>query len=231
MHVPHAVITYNPEFGEDLGPLGRWLEARDFTVTLVPRTEPVDPDVADGADLLIVLGSHWSVARPMDRPDDDPRAAAAIDAELELVRRRLDADEPMLGICFGAQMMCRVLGGEVDHLQNGLFMDWHAADGDVAEISPPWFYIHEDHMRLPPGAETLAEADHATIAFRYGRSWGIQFHPEADAEVLQAWFDFLDMEPERAEPLVAYAAERAEVNERHSFALLDRMWAELQSPA
>ena len=94
----------------------------------------------------------------------------------------------MLGLCFGGQMLARVLGGEVSR-------------GDIAEIGwlpvrttdpelvpqGPWFQWHFDTFTTPPGATLIAESDVAPQAFVWGRSLGLQFHPEVTPEIMHDW--------------------------------------------
>ena len=173
-----AVVVANPTVGAELGHLGEWLLDNDFEVRRLVRDDILDIDAADEADLLIVLGSEWTLARTMDSDEDPPQAAAAIAAEIDLVRRRIDRDRPMLGICFGAQLLSRALGGEVTR-QAAPHIAWESPDTDIEALRAPWVLLHNDAFTVPPGADVLAEADHAPMAFRYGRAWGVQFHPEA----------------------------------------------------
>ena len=83
----------------------------------------------------------------------------------------------MLGICFGAQLLSRALGGEVTR-QAAPHIAWESPDTDIEALRAPWVLLHNDAFTVPPGADVLAEADHAPMAFRYGRAWGVQFHPE-----------------------------------------------------
>ena len=85
------------------------------------------------------------------------QAAAAIAAEIELVRRRIEQDKPLLGICFGGQMLSRTLGGEVTR-QAAPHIAWETPESAVEELRAPWVLLHNDAFTVPPGAELLAEA-------------------------------------------------------------------------
>lgn len=227
--MPTAVVTHNSGAGGELGHLGTWLETRRFDVALVNRDQDPTVDAADNADLLVMLGSKWSVARPMTLASDDSHAASTIATEIELVRRRVARDLPVLGICFGAQLLCRALGGQVHHLENR-FMDWHSPDSHIAEVSREWFFVHEDHIALPHHAMTLAEADHATVAFQQGRSWGLQFHPEVDARILDVWFDDLGMDRAQVDRHIDRVLTRQEENRGEAHALFDLIWSRMSRP-
>jgi GMP synthase-like glutamine amidotransferase len=221
-----AIVISNPAVGAELGHLKGWLADNGFDVRRLVRDDILAEDAADDADLVIVLGSEWTLARPMDAPDDPPQAAAAIAAELALIRRRVEQDRPMLGICFGGQLLSRVLGGEVMR-QAAPHIAWETPDTDVEELRAPWVLLHNDAFTVPPGAQLLAEADHAPIAFRHGRAWGVQFHPEVDAEILARMFDDVGTPADVSAPQVEALRSRAEEQRADSLRLFDRFWAEV----
>lgn len=221
-----AVVIANPTVGAELGHLEPWLRDNGFDVRRLVRDDILSADAADDADLVIVLGSEWTLARTMDAPSDPPQAAAAIAAEIELVRRRIEQDKPLLGICFGGQMLSRTLGGEVTR-QPAPHIAWETPDSNVEELRAPWVLLHNDAFTVPPGAELLAEADHAPIAFRYGRAWGVQFHPEVDAEILAQVFDDVGTPREVSAPQVDALRARADAQRADSLRLFDRFWSEV----
>ncbi|MEY3733134.1 MAG: hypothetical protein RL347_493 [Actinomycetota bacterium] len=221
-----AVVISNPTVGAELGHLGDWLDDNDFEVRRLVRDDLLAPDAADGADLLIVLGSEWTLARPMDGATDPPQAAAAISAEIELVRRWVMKDRPMLGICFGGQLLSRALGGNVTR-QPAAHIAWETPTTDIDALRAPWVLLHNDAFTVPPGAELLAEADHAPVAFRHGRAWGVQFHPEVDAVILQQMFDDVGTARGVSEPEVAALRSRADDQRADSLRLFDRFWEEV----
>ena len=221
-----AVVISNPTVGADLGHLEPWLRDNGFDVRRLVRDDILAADAADDADLVIVLGSEWTLARTMDAPHDPPQAAAAIAAEIELVRRRVEQDKPLLGICFGGQLLSQALGGEVTR-QDAAHIAWETPETDVEELRAPWVLLHNDAFTVPPGAELLAEADHAPIAFRHGRAWGVQFHPEVDAEILTQMFDDVGTPREVSAPQVDALRARADEQREDSLRLFDRFWAEV----
>ena len=221
-----AVVISNPTVGAELGHLEPWLRDNGFAVRRLVRDDILPADAADDADLVIILGSEWTLARTMDAPHDPPQAAAAIAAETALVRRRVQQDKPLLGICFGGQMLSRALGGQVTR-QEAAHIAWETPETDVDELRAPWVLLHNDAFTVPPGAELLAEADHAPIAFRHGRAWGVQFHPEVNAEILAQVFDDVGTPREVATPQVDALRARADAQRTDSLRLFDRFWAEV----
>lgn len=98
---------------------------------------------------------------------------------------------PLLGICYGMQLMAEVLGGETgpasrkEFGRTRLFVDEPEREGGLfsgLERRLLCWMSHGDTVRrLPPGFETLAHSDHtphAAVAHREKRLYGLQFHPE-----------------------------------------------------
>jgi GMP synthase (glutamine-hydrolysing) len=105
---------------------------------------------------------------------------------------------PLLGICYGHQLLAHALGGEVDYHPQGMEIGTvqvrktgATADDPLFADLPPLFdaqAVHSQHVRrLPDAAVCLAANDYeAHQAFRVGRcAWGVQFHPEFDAVAMQ----------------------------------------------
>ena len=218
-----AVVISNPTVGAELGHLESWLHDNGFVVRRLIRDDILAADAADDADLVIVLGSEWTVAGPMAEPAE---AAAAIEAEIALVRRRVEQDRPLLGICFGGQVLSRAMGGTVTR-QSAPHIAWETPLTHIDELDAPWVLLHNDAFTVPPGAELLAEADHAPIAFRYGRAWGVQFHPEVDAAILQQVFDDVGTPREVSVPQVEALQARAHQQRVDSLRLFDRFWGDV----
>jgi GMP synthase (glutamine-hydrolysing) len=150
------------------------------------RTDDPLPGARD-ADAFVITGSACSVT------DEAPwmlRAAG-------LVRDIVLAGTPLLGLCFGHQLIGRALGGEV--MKNprgreiGTMLARRVADDPLLARLPATFTVHATHVdsvtRLPDGATLLAETDLEPVsAFRVGaRVWGVQFHPEFDADVMRSY--------------------------------------------
>jgi GMP synthase (glutamine-hydrolysing) len=106
---------------------------------------------------------------------------------------------PTLGICFGHQLLGQALGGEVIRNPRGreigtVDLEVVADDPLLAAARPPLLAntVHVDTVAvLPPGARVLGRTalePHAVVRFAES-AWGVQFHPEADAEILRDTID------------------------------------------
>ena len=129
------------------------------------------------------LGAPWSVY-------DAATIGAWVGTSLVSFGRRMAAGVPVLGICFGGQALAAALGGAVE-LSPEPELGWTivaSTEPDLVEPGP-WFQLHQDRWRLPPGARELATTVVASQAFVLGRSMGVQFHPELTPAILQAWLD------------------------------------------
>ncbi|OUM02870.1 glutamine amidotransferase [Variovorax sp. JS1663] len=170
---------------EGLGPIGLPI------VVLDPRrgdTLP-PPQQISGA---IVTGSHAMVSH----------REAWSEATGAWLAQLVAHGTPLLGICFGHQLLAHALGGEAgDHPGGpeigtvGVELTAEAVDDPLLKALPAHFQAQVVHwqsaLRLPPGAVRLAgNAFEPHQAFRVGpRAWGLQFHPEFDDEVMRDYID------------------------------------------
>ena len=174
------------------GPVGRRLEHHGFDITeflVVPKESFTEPNVTvnfpdpDNFDLVVFLGAPWGAW-------DDGCIGNWLTPELELMKKLVTEDKPVLGICFGGQLMARALGGTVapgQHPEIG----WTYIHSDEPELvgNGPWFQFHYDRFTVPPGAKEIARNPVAPQAFTIKKSLGVQFHPELDSAALKGWLD------------------------------------------
>jgi GMP synthase-like glutamine amidotransferase len=106
------------------------------------------------------------------------------------LRRAHDAGVPLLGICFGGQALARALGGAVSRAPR-VSAGWHSLPSFEPQLIPPgpWLRWHADVFDVPPGGVELMAGEAGSLAFAHGASVGLQFHPEADAALVEAWID------------------------------------------
>ena len=152
-------------------------------VTQVPGESSVE-----GLDAVILSGS------PRDAWVDDPFN----DRMLDLVGDVLERQLPFLGVCYGHQILCRRLGARVGRHPAGLQLGPTVVtlskegrkDGLFRGIDQEFEALsgHADCVaEVPEDAVLLASSEDTSIeVVRAGETaYGVQFHPEMDAEVLQ----------------------------------------------
>ena len=185
---------------EDLGSFAAPIAAAGYQVRyLDPGLDELRLRDIAAADLLVVLGGPVGVYEGHLYP--------FLDEELGLLRCRLAAGAPTLGICLGAQLMAHALGARVAP-GSAKEIGWAPVElTDAGRIGPlrhlegvQVLHWHGDAFDLPPGTECLAStARCANQAFALGRTaLGFQFHPEANGQGFERW-------------LVGHAAEIANV--------------------
>ncbi|GAB6879329.1 type 1 glutamine amidotransferase [Halorubrum gandharaense] len=140
-------------------------------------TEGHLPDHTD-FDGVVITGSRSSVYWD----------EAWIPPLVDYVAEAADAGLPVLGVCYGHQVLAEALGGRVsgmDDFEIGYNTVTHHGDELFTDVDSEFtvFTTHGDAVvDLPPGAELLAENEHGVHAFRDGHCWGVQFHPEYDLD-------------------------------------------------
>lgn len=174
---------------EDLGLIEPLLLARGFDVRY--HEAGVDDFAAidlAAVDLLVVLGGPISV-------EDEDRFPWLAD-EVALIRQRLDARRPLLGLCLGAQLMARALGARVKPMgwkEIGFSPLTLTAAGQGTALAAlgdqPMLHWHGDQFELPVGMVSLAATavcPHQAFAPNE-RALGLQFHPEVEPARFEQW--------------------------------------------
>jgi GMP synthase-like glutamine amidotransferase len=143
------------------------------------------------------------------------------------VRDAVAAGKPVLGICFGGQLIARAMGGTVGRAPQ-CEIGWTTIWSDRPELVPngPWFQFHYDRFTVPPGAVEIARNPAASQAFIINKTMGVQFHPELEAPGLKGWLDWGGAGKVREaglDPEIMLAQTRAEdpAAEQRSYALVD----------
>ena len=199
--MPRAVVLSHHDIAHELGHLGPWLDRRGFLVERVYRGEAQSiPD----ADLLIVMGSPTSVATG--------HCLAPAEDEIRLVKEWVESGRPYLGLCFGAQVLARALGGEVTRMEHTFrgYVDLSSNKAADAGVTGSWVVWHDDAITAPPGAEVLAALPHADLVFKVGNAWGLQPHIEVSPESLARMAIALGAPASAYDPLVTAIASDAD---------------------
>ena len=170
------------------------------------RIERVDVFGPDGAPPSFAppdaarFGLVISLGGPMSANDPYP----ALAREMEFLARAAESGVRVLGVCLGAQLLSRALGGDVaptGGYQFGLRKLWiteaGAADAAFSKIDVPLApTMHGERFTTPPGATRLAEGfvlrrdgtfSRIDMAFRYRDSYGLQFEPQLTVAQLERW--------------------------------------------
>ena len=174
-----------------LGQIGFALDEAGAEVDVVKSYvgEPL-PSPDDGHDGLIVLGGGQNALADAEYP--------YMPQLVELMRDFASADRAVLGVCLGAQLLARAFGAD-NLIGAAPEFGWQEVElTDEGKTDPvlgrlperfPIFQWHDDTFTLPRGAVRLAGnmAAH-NQAFRVGRAaYGIQFHFEADRDLVRSW--------------------------------------------
>src|SRR5262249_29424485 len=176
-----VVVRHHEE--DSAGFIGAAFEARGATLsTLLYPKEGALP-VLDGLAHIVLLGSTSSVY-------DEGEARAWIGEEQVWLRQADAAGVPVLGICFGGQLLAAGLGGRGEPAGRQKIGGVRIAP-PPPELTPPgpWLEFHHDRCQPPAGASVLARNDLGVQAFRLGRHLGVQFHPEVDGDQFRLWLD------------------------------------------
>jgi GMP synthase-like glutamine amidotransferase len=192
---------------------------------LSPNVEIEFPDPTD-FDAIIPMGAPWSVY-------DQDAIGAWVPAELTMLRDAHAHEVPVLGICFGGQMLAAAHGGSVAR-SAAPEIGWVNVDSDDESLVPSgsWFQWHYDRWQLPKHAQEVARNANSSQAFVLGRNLAVQFHPEMTSEILTSWIatggaaevDQFGME---LETLVRQTAECDASNRERAHRLVDQFLARM----
>ncbi|MBT5194563.1 MAG: glutamine amidotransferase [Rhodospirillaceae bacterium] len=146
------------------------------------------PETLDDFAAAVIFGG------PMSANDDH---LPFIRAELDWLDIPLREDKPFLGICLGAQLLARKLGGRVEHHEDG----YHEIGYYKITPSPAgrhlfkdeqYFYQwHSEGFTLPRGVPGIVHLAGSELfpdqAFRIGNAYGVQFHPDVTNDMVMRW--------------------------------------------
>lgn len=143
---------------------------------------------ASDPDLVVVLGGSMATYSKQENP--------WIINEQKFVKDRIDSDKPLLGICFGAQIIAQSLGSKTYKGEQGKEIGWINIKVNEDGMKTPFKHLDQAHTRvmswhgdtfdLPTGAVLLASSDkYHKQAYTYGNHvFAIQCHPEVTIDKL-----------------------------------------------
>jgi GMP synthase-like glutamine amidotransferase len=147
----------------------------------------------------------------------------------------VEKDVPVLGLCFGGEVLSAVLGGRVERAPVPE-LGWREIETDDADAVPagPWLEWHYERFTTPPGAEEIARTADAAQAFRIGPHLGVQFHPESTVEIVTHWAgmdtkNLLALGIEDSRELLAVSPEIEDAARESAFRLFDAFLAGVQA--
>jgi GMP synthase-like glutamine amidotransferase len=154
----------------------------------------------DGFDAVLVFGGAQNVGEELEHP--------WLHEEYTALRRWVEKEQPVLGICLGAQTLAHALGWPVGRIEPAL-VGFHdtvlTAEGErdpVLGVLPQRFRSYNQNgyaVRVPASWVLLADGPVAQ-AFRHGTSaWGVQFHPEVRRDQALSWWSDEELPRPRAE--------------------------------
>ena len=185
------IITQLPTEGSCS--IGSTLISRGFRTKTIsaPRVDLRDIDPLR-PEVLVVMGGPIGVYQHADYP--------FLKQEVEILKARLEADKPTIGVCLGAQLMATALGSKVYPGDQGQELGWAPLQISEAGHKTPvrhfdsgktnMFHWHGDTFDLPTGATLLASSEkYENQIYQSGENGlGLQCHPEVRHGQLQEWF-------------------------------------------
>lgn len=171
-HVPDAIL---PETGDYDDVFRRFLDGRALTFEAFAVVDGVFPDGPDAADGWLITGSRHGAYDDLDWI-----------APLETLIQQIDAAaQPLVGICFGHQIIAQALGGKVEKFAGGWAVG--ATEYRMGERTLTLNAWHQDQItELPGRARVLAGnafCRYAVVQYD-DHIWTVQAHPEFDSAFL-----------------------------------------------
>ena len=185
------VIQHNDD--DNLNDLAQpFLEAGLEIVQWHAEKTPAPVDSLDGFSGLVSLGAFAGV--------EDEAETSWMPLERKLIETALEAEMPVLGLCFGSQLLASVAGAEVaksGRPEVGWYqvqMSEEAANDPLMSVlgpEPEVIQYHYDTFKwqeVPQNLTILGTANGMNQAFRVGKNaWGTQFHIEMNLPTMLGW--------------------------------------------
>lgn len=170
---------------EGSGHLGELLKSDGFDITSVNAKHEQLPNRE--FSLVVILGA------PESANDDLPYLLT----EQQLIKKCVEKNIPVLGICLGSQLIAKTFGAKVyrgAQQEIGFYDDLKISNKSTlfSGFSSPFtvFHWHGDTFDLPDGAIRLVSStNYPNQAFQYKSAVGLQFHLEVNEVMINLWLD------------------------------------------
>ena len=182
---------------EGPGLFKQFAEERDLKIGII-RLDKKDnlPQTKEG-DLILIMGG------PMGVKDIGRERYPWLKLERDFIKKELENERSIIGVCLGAQLLASAAGGDVEILKCGsppkalpeigwskIFID--KSNKDFKELFEDPFHVlhwHGDRILLPNKALLIASSAHCKEQFfRIGNfAYGLQFHIETTGEMINKW--------------------------------------------
>jgi len=170
----------------DPGFIGQKLRTRGYKLDIRrPFLGDKLPDSMENHDVAIIFGG------PMSINDVNKKY---INQEIRWIDKVLKSNKPFLGICLGAQMLAKNLGGTVKKNNDktyeiGFFDVIPTNEGSkIFEKQKTFFQWHNEGFNVPKDCCLLAKGKKFNQqAFKYKNAFGLQFHPEVNIKLHFLW--------------------------------------------
>ena len=184
--VVHDIDDHLNEMANPIAEAGILMDTWDVLNDSVGKPDLANLEQYSG---IISMGAHAGVL------EEDKHAWMS--HERKIMKWALDTETPLLGLCFGSQLLASAAGGRIYKAETGEFA-WTKVDMLPAAANDPVigtlgetvdaFQFHYDNIELPKNAVLLGESNGTIEAFRVGSSaWATQFHPEVGLSQQLAW--------------------------------------------
>jgi len=196
---------------EGSGYLGELLNDDGFDITSVNAKHESLPE--NNYSLVVILGAPESA-------NDD---LSYLKTEQQLIKKNVEKNIPVLGICLGSQLIAKTFGAKVypgQRKEIGFYNDLKISNNSqlFSGFKNPFtvFHWHGDIFDLPDGAVRLASSEYySNQAFQYKSAVGLQFHLEVDEEMVNQWLDNTEEKSQKI-PYINPQVIRSEINENIS---------------
>ena len=209
------------------GPVGERFRQRGYEVVeqiVVPPESFDSPNVEftypqpQDFDVIVTMGAPWGAW-------DDDSIGQWLLPEMQWLQDADSAGIPVLGICFGGQLLARAHGGTVSRSSRPE-IGWSTVWSEVPELTGQWFQFHYDNWKTPAGAQELARNSCAPQAFALRKNLALQFHPEVVGTTLITWLELggraqVEEDGQDPEILIEHTTALDAISTQRAFDLVD----------